>query len=124
MDNSSINLDYGVETESLLKFVLDELDDTSIDAIEVDRKIDQPRGLASEPITLAVTITASSVLIVHVTRLIERWLETRRQEQAGILLIEAFKISNEAGQALKELGIKHTDVSIAYPLSQQKSKDK
>ena len=124
MDNSSISLDYGTETESLLKFVLNEMDDASIDAIEVDRKLDKPKGLASEPITIAVTITASSVLIVHVTRLIERWLENRRQDKARKLLIEAFNVSNEAGQALKELEIKHTDVSIAYPLSQQKDKDK
>lgn len=122
MENSSLIINYGDKTEKVLKSILKEIDDDMLDEIAIDRKIETPEGLASEPITIAVTVTASSVLIIHITRLIERWLESRRQADARKMLITASNISKEALEAMKELEEKHADVAISYQLSKQSDK--
>lgn len=126
MKTSSITLKYGDKTENLLQAILSELSDEVLSEVDIDREIADTSGLASEPITISVTITiaVSSVLIVNITRLIERWLENKRRKESETLLINAYNVSKAAGDALKELQIKHADVSISYALSKEKANDR
>lgn len=124
MEQNLISFSCGAETEDILQAFLAEISDETLSEIEIEREIADTSGLASEPITIAITLTASSVVIVHLTRLLERWLENRRREKSEKLLITAFQTSTEAGNALLELQKKHGDVSISYTLSQEKNDSK
>jgi len=111
---STLKLSYDDQTEELLKFILDQLDETALDSIEVDREFSEPEGLASEPITVGVILTLSPVIIVTVGRLVERWMENKRQEKQIEELRKAFAESNKTGRAIQELMISQNTVSATF----------
>ena len=113
-----ISLSAGDETESLVRFITNELDDESLDHMEVMRDLERRRDLASEPVTVAALLGLGGVTAVAVGRIIERWQENRRQREAAKTIIEAFKVSKDAGIALTELESRHADVAVAYQLAE------
>lgn len=107
-------LEAGPETEDLVRYVTGELDDTTLDELEIDRKPAESHGLANELITSAVIITLGTATVSVVARLIERWLEIRRQTDVLKIVAAGFAQSDEAGRALADLAKKHSEVSVAY----------
>lgn len=118
MEQSTIYFKAGRYTEPLLQEILKGFDDVALDTIEIDRTIHKANGLASEPVIIAAAITATPILISAITRIIERWMENRKEREAMQLTIEAYKVSREAGDALKEISKKNADVAIAYKLTE------
>jgi len=106
----------GDETEDLLQFVTSNIDDETLDQIDVRRELAPPSGVISEPITTAVTLQLGAVAVIAVARLIERWLEMRDQEMQRRVVLEAYQVSHEAGQALEALAAKHTEVMLRRDL--------
>jgi hypothetical protein len=57
------------DTESLLQFITNELDDKTLDQIEVHRNVAEPDNLATEPLTIAAALLLSPPLVVAVESL-------------------------------------------------------
>lgn len=110
---STLKLSAGKDTEDLAKFVFAELDDETLDEIEVEREHAPAHGLASEPVTVTLILTLGPPAILAIGRLTERWLEARRQERQMRLVMEAYEASPEAGQALKALAERNAEVALA-----------
>jgi hypothetical protein len=66
--------------------------------------------LASEPVTAAVLIGLGSAAVVSVGRIIERWIEKRRQAENLNLVLQAYRVSEEAGAVLAETAKRHAEV--------------
>lgn len=110
----SIHIDAGAETEAMLQFITDELDDATLDEIEIQRDVVKSDNLATEPLTAAATLTLATTAIIAVARIIERWMENKRQETQINIVAEGFKQSDQAGKALAEVSKTYSKVSIAY----------
>jgi hypothetical protein len=109
-----LHLDAGDQTEELLSFLTNELDDATLDTIEVERRAVKSEKLATEPFTAAATLTLATTTVVVIGRLIERWLENRRQIEHLHVVAEGFSQSDEAGKALSALSKESFKVSISY----------
>jgi hypothetical protein len=110
------NLDAGDDTESLLQLITNELDDKTLDEIEVHRDVAKPDNLATEPLTIAATLVLSTPLVIVVGRIIERWLENRNQLHHLAIVADGFNQSDAAGKALADVSKAHAKVSVAYKL--------
>lgn len=103
-------------TEDLWQYILENISDSTLDEIEVERDIKDPSGLASEPVTAALILSLSSLTAAVILRLVERWMENKRQREQLEIVLQGFSISDEAGKAAASLAQKHADVSIKYGL--------
>ena len=104
----------GKNVEKLWEAILPGLDDTMLDQIQVKRKIEEPHGLAGEPVTIALCIASVSVAaIVAVTRIIEKVIESRQQKDHIRIIADVVEKSPEAARILEGLAKKYADVSIA-----------
>lgn len=101
-------------TEDLWQYVTANLDDSTLDGIEVERDIKDPSGLASEPVTTAIILALSPLAAAAVLRLVEKWMEAKRQREQLEIVLRGFSISDEAGESAASLARKHADVSIKY----------
>lgn len=119
---ATLMLDAGADTEALLHFVTTELDDSTLDNIEVLRETVKSENLATEPFTAAATLILSTPIVVTVGRIIERWLENRSQLDHLKIVAEGFKESEEAGKTLAQLSKAHAGVSISYGLQSRPAK--
>jgi hypothetical protein len=114
----TLTLDAGADTESLLQFITRNVDDATLDQIEVQREIQTPDRLTTEPLTVsAALILATPLLVVTVGRIIERWLENRNQLAHLRIVAEGFTQSDEAGKCLADVSKAHAKVAVAYKLS-------
>ena len=113
---ATLTLEAGENTEELLQFIMNEVDDATLDEIEVQREVAKPENLATEPLTTAVTLALSATLVIHIGRIIERWLENRNQLDHLRIVADGFKTSDEAGKSLAQVSKAHASVSIAYGL--------
>lgn len=109
---ATLVLSAGDRTESLAQFVTTQLDDATLDRLEIDREVASQAGLASEPVTIAVSIALGTVAISAITRLIERWMEN--QHQLHLLQIVADAETEEERRQLASLSAKFSNVSLAY----------
>lgn len=109
-----IRISAGEQTEEILQFVLGGMGESALDSIGVEREHPTSEGLASEPVSTAVVLTLTSGAILAVTRLKERWIEARRQIGQCRVVVQAFNVSEEAGQALTALAEKHAELSVSF----------
>lgn len=107
-------LDAGRHTEDLLAFLTNELDDDTLDQIEIERQGLKADKLATEPVTIAATLTLATTAVVVVGRIIERWLENQRQLDQLRVVATGFNQSDEAGRALAALGKENAKVAVTY----------
>ncbi|MDM7175244.1 hypothetical protein QUH50_25515 [Klebsiella variicola] len=103
-------------TEDLWQYILENISDSALDEIEVDRDIKDPSSLASEPVTAALILSLSSLTAATILRLVERWMENKKQHEQLEIVLRGFSISDEARKAAASLAQKHADVSIKYGL--------
>jgi len=118
----TIRIDAGDQTEDLLLFITSQLDDATLDEIDIQREGVKSDNLATEPFTAAATLALATTAIVSVSRIIERWLENRRQLEHLHIIANGFTKSDEAGRALSDVSKAHAKVSVAYGLQSRKSK--
>jgi ribosomal protein S12 methylthiotransferase accessory factor YcaO len=59
----------------------------------------------------------TAAAVAAVGRIIERWIEKRRQRENIELTIEAYKLDPEAARIVADLALAHAEVSISYPLN-------
>ncbi|WP_138731646.1 hypothetical protein [Modestobacter excelsi] len=112
-----MSVSAGDDTEDLVRYITSQLDNDSLDQVEVVRDLDRRGDLASEPITVAALVAVTGVTVVTIGRIIERWLENRRQHAEAKMLITTYQLSKEAGDAYAALASRHADVSIEYQLA-------
>lgn len=113
---ATLYLEAGSRTEDLLTFITTELDDDVLDQVEIDRQGLKSDRLATEPVTIAATLTLATTTVVIVGRIIERWLENDRQLEQLRLVATGFERSDEAGRALAALGKENAKVAVTYAL--------
>jgi hypothetical protein len=104
-------------TEDLIRYFATELDDDTLDQMDVLRHLVRRDDLASEPVTACVLIGLGGTAVVVVGRMIERWIEMRRQAEHLAVVVEGFRVSDEAGRTLADLAARHAEVSIEYTLA-------
>jgi hypothetical protein len=110
----TIRIEAGGQTEELIQFMLDELGDEG-DDIDVEREHAPANGVASEPITTAFVVGGLGFVgIITLGRVIEKWLENRRQKDALVLVLLGFSVSDEAGKAIAELAAKHKGIAVKH----------
>ena len=114
---ATLYIDAGTATGDLTRFIAGELSDAQLDEIEIDRQGLRSDKLATEPITIAATITLATTSVVMITRLIERWMEKNRQLEQMILVANGFDKSDAAGKALADLSKANAKVSVSYSLA-------
>lgn len=112
-----LTLAAGELSEDLISYVAGKLDDDMLDGVEIYRDMERRDDLASEPVTIGIAIGLSTAAVVAVGRIIERWIEKRRQRENVELVIEAYKLAPEAGRIIAGLAMKHAEVSVSYSLS-------
>jgi hypothetical protein len=112
---TTLVLEAGPDTEDLAQFVLSNLDDQTVDDMEVDRRFAPSEGLASEPITISLALIGLATnSIPTVGHLISQWIEARRQQKAVGVIIQAAQSSPELAEMLVDLERKHSEVSVAF----------
>src|SRR4051794_22257453 len=111
---ATITLKAGDATEELISFITNGLPDDLLDATDIEREHAKDFQVASEPITIGVLVTVTPVAAIAIARLLEKWLEARRQQGNIKLVLEAFGLSDEAGAAVARIAEKHADVSISF----------
>lgn len=110
-NKAQLFLNAGDETESLLNFITSNLEDKELDQIDVERVY--PAGsLASEPITISAAVFLSASAIYSVTRLLEKWLEKRRQGDVRRDLLIYWDKDPDLGKKLCELEKVHSSVVV------------
>jgi hypothetical protein len=110
----TLKLSAGERSEELLAFVTRQVDDTTLDSMTVEREQTRTAGVASEPITTAVLLTVTPIVAATISRLVERWLESRRQQTQLQIVLDGFAKSDEAGRQLAQLATKYADVSVSF----------
>src|SRR5688572_20391954 len=111
---ATIKLSAGDRSEELLGYVTQQLDDDDLDSVSVEREQTRTPGVASEPLTTAVLLTVTPIVAATIARLVERWLESRRQETQLRIVLDGFAQSDTAGRQLTELATKYADVSVSF----------
>ncbi|WP_369253874.1 hypothetical protein [Streptomyces sp. R35] len=112
-----ITLSAGAETEDLAAFILDALDDDRLDEIDVERSFGPAAGVAFEPVTISLVLaTGLATTVVMIGRSVERWLETRRQEQQLKYLLDGFDRHPDLAAMVRDVIMKHADVAAEYQL--------
>ena len=105
----------GTDTEDLVNFIFQQLPDEIVDGVDLKRLSPEEAGVARELVTAAAILTLSSTITVSVVRLIERWMEGRRQREAVQLIYEAGKENrDDVVKALTELEKLHTNVAATF----------
>jgi hypothetical protein len=115
-DKNELVFKAGDLTEDLISYIADELakqDVNMLDEVEIGRELHRPDALAGEPITIAVLLVCgTTAATIEVGRIVERWLENRRQREQIKLTIEAFKLSDKAGEAVAGIAEKNADTEL------------
>jgi hypothetical protein len=116
MDRSRdrIAIAAGRDTEDLVNFIFQQLPDEVVDEVDLKRLSPEEAGVARELLTTAAILTASSTIAVSVVRLIERWVEARRQREAVELIYEAGKENPDVVKVLTELEKHHSNVGATF----------
>ncbi|MGC3986594.1 MAG: hypothetical protein QM777_18720 [Pseudorhodoferax sp.] len=109
-----LTIDAGAETEDLLQFVTRELDDATLDGIDIERVAVPSDKLATEPLTAAATLALATTAVITVARLIERWMEMHRQTAHLKIVAQGFAQSDEAGKALAKIAESHAKVALSF----------
>ena len=89
MTHSKLTVMAGERTESLLGAILDQIDNHTLDQLEVERQVPKQSGLAAEPATVAATMIAAVPVLITVLRIVKTYLEGRQVIQRAKLVLQA-----------------------------------
>jgi hypothetical protein len=102
----------GADTEALVNFIFNGLSDEDADQVKLDRIVPEGGGVARELVTTGAVLTFASALAVPIFRLVERWMEERRQAAARRFIYEAATENPEALKILGDLEKLHSNVIV------------
>ncbi len=100
------------DTEALVNFIFNGLSDEEADQVKLDRIVPEGGGVARELVTTGAVLTFVSALAVPIFRLVERWMEERRQDAARRFIYEAATENPEALKILADLEKLHSNVIV------------
>ena len=89
MTQVALQISADERTEDLLQVLLAEVDDHTLDQMDVNRQVAKPQGLAAEPMTVSVALLVSPALLIQLLVVIDRYLQKRIDIEHAILVIEA-----------------------------------
>ena len=102
-----------LQTEGLWQEVVKQLTDEQVDQLTVDRQHAPGEGSASEPVTIAVTLTVPTIaLCVILSNAIKQALETHRQKMHMEKVLIAAVVAPEAVPELRKLAETHAKVAV------------
>jgi hypothetical protein len=119
VEEPKIGISVGDDTEKLLGELLRLVDDKMLDDLEIDRVLEDSKGLTGEPITIGAVISGSAIALSAVLRLIERHLEHTQQRKIMEIVAEGFTSDHQLGNALTQIAKKNADVSISYGIAKE-----
>ena len=119
MNKAAIGIAAGDSTEKIFDELLAEIDDETLDQLDITRELEPSEGLAGEPVTIGVLITGGAVVVSAVLRIIERRMEYNRQMAQMKIVAENFQLNPELGKILAEIAKKYADVSISQGLAKE-----
>lgn len=108
---SKLYLEAGRDTRDLVTFITSNLSDDLLDYIEV-QEVNRQDALASEPFMVAAFVTLGTSSVYAVTRLIEKWIELRRQAKARHDITTAWEKDPKLGMELARLEKKFSGVAV------------
>ncbi|WP_299636339.1 hypothetical protein [uncultured Ruegeria sp.] len=111
----AIEVSAGTETDELISYIFNEMTDDEADAVDVERVSDHSGDIAFEPVSATAIFAVTSATAFLVLRLIEQWVEGRRQDKQIEALVRASQtgVSDDVVKALTELSKKHADISVS-----------
>jgi hypothetical protein len=119
---AKIRIDAGPYTEDLKNFIFQNLSDDEARNIDVDQERSKVAGLASEPITIAITLVigaklvgetvAGTAFILTLGKLIERYMDQHADEKRLQQLIRIYPSNPELGTLLLQHLDRFDKVSI------------
>jgi hypothetical protein len=103
----------GIETEALVNYIFTELPNEVVDTIDLTRIPKSEKNVARELVTAAAILAIPSAAIARsIFRLIERWMEQRREGKAIELIYEAATGPNpEVVPVLERLEKAHSELA-------------
>ena len=94
-----LEIRVGRRTEDLLQFLTSDLSDAELDTVDIQREQEKSDKLATEPFTVAATLTLSTSLVIALGRVIERWIEKQNQLEHLEIVAEGFRLYRGTGRA-------------------------
>jgi len=119
MTDPRLYISFGDNTTAVMRDVLAEMDDTTLDDLGVEWEPPQSPGLAGEPISASIILAGSAMAIAAVLRLIERRMEHQQQREMLRMVAEGFDKHPELGKQLGEMAKTYSQVSISYGLAKE-----
>lgn len=121
---ATLRFDCGRDTEGLVQFILDDLEQGKLDDterreaenIDVIRESEPTTGVSGEPITIAATITLATILVPRVARIVERWMVHQQHLKEMKIVADGFSRTEAEGKALASIVATHAKVDISYAL--------
>lgn len=122
--NMSLELQAGEETEALIQYIFENLDDELLDKIDLKRNHSQKDGVASEALTSAAVLSLSASALAIIGRLVEKWLENERQFAHLKIILQAKKESDIDIAPIIDLAKKHSDIILETGFIELNTKNK
>lgn len=115
----TVAISSDLDTERFLKGLLIDVDDVLLDDLTIHREMESTDGMAGEPATLAVVVTAGTIAMSAFLRLVERRLEQMHQREEMKIVAEGFARDSQLGGILADIAKKHADVSISFGIAKE-----
>lgn len=109
----NLQIKAGSETEEAVKCVMENLPDSTVDELKIEREYDRAEALATEPITAGAIIIASIPVLTEVSSWIRFYLEQRHKHDDLTLVLKGDEFSPEVTQALWEIAKAHPSVKLS-----------
>jgi|SRR5690606_6134054 len=119
MTDLRLRISFGDNTSAYMRDVLAEIDDTTLDDLDVEWEPPESPGLAGEPISASIVLAGSSMAIAALLRVIERRMEHLQQREMMRIVADGFDKHPDLGKRLEEMAKTYSRVSISHGLAEQ-----
>lgn len=119
MADLRMRISFGGDTTAEMREMLAEMDDATLDGLDVEWEEPQSPGLAGEPISASVVLAGGAIAMAALLRLIERRMEHLQQREMMRIVAEGFDKHPELGARLGAMADAYSQVSISYGLAKE-----
>lgn len=119
MTNPCLRISFGDNTTARMREILDEMDDATLDDLDVEWEPPESPGLAGEPISASIILAGSAMAISALLRLIERRMEHLHQREVMRIVAEGFEQHPDLGAQLGDISKNYSQVSISYGIAKE-----
>ena len=106
MTQVALQISADERTEDLLQVLLTEVDDDTLDQMDVNRQVVKPQGLVAEPMTVSVALLVTPALLIQLLVVIDRYLQKRIDIEHAKLVIEAREKDPNLSKLVADIGEK------------------